>query len=35
MLFYFETANKNTLWKENFVEFCNMAGKLGGFSNFY
>ena len=22
-----ETANKNAVWKENWVEFCNMAGK--------
>ena len=27
MLFYFETANKYAVWKENWVEFCNMAGK--------
>ena len=25
MLFYFETANKYAIWKENWVEFCNMA----------
>ena len=28
MLFYFETANKYAVWKENLVEFCNMAGKI-------
>ena len=28
MLFYFETANKYAVWKENRVEFCNMAGEI-------
>ena len=23
-----ETANKYAVWKENWVEFCNMAGKI-------
>ena len=36
MLFYFETANNNNaVWKENWVEFGNMAGKFGGFSIFF
>ena len=28
MLFYFETSNKYADWKENWVQFCNMAGKI-------
>ena len=35
MLFYFETANKCAVWKENWVEFCNMAGKIRWIYNFF
>ena len=28
MLFYFEPANKNAVWKVNWIEFCNMAGSF-------
>ena len=28
MLFYFETANKYAVWKENWVEFCNISVKI-------
>ena len=30
MLFYFESVNKNAVWKENWVEFCSMTAKFGG-----
>ena len=35
MLFYFETANKYAVCKENWVEFCNMAGKIRWIYNFF
>ena len=35
MLFYFETANKYAVWKENWVEFRNMTGKIRWIYNFF
>ena len=35
MLFYFETANKYAVWKKNWVEFCNMAGKIWWIYKFF
>ena len=34
MLFYFETSNKYVVWKENWIEFCNIAGKIRWIYNF-
>ena len=35
MLFYFENGNKYAVWKENWVELCNMAGKIRWIFKFF
>ena len=35
MLFYFETAKKYAVWKENWVEFCNMADEIRWIYKFF